>query len=446
MNALSWGKVSIIGAAGKMGRGIALVVLQEMARSLAVTKGVVEGGELRLNLIDLNEEAVFTLRRYLKPHLVRYAEKNINALRQYFAHNPNLISNREMIDYFVEGALDIVHCDSTLFSAHNSKIVFEAVIEDLVIKKAVLAQLKDVCGAETLFFTNTSSIPISMMDEVVNLNHRIVGFHFYNPPPVQKLVEMVFPKSASQEVIDFALEVAKSLHKTVVVASDVAGFIGNGHFIREIAKAVRLVESLSSKYSHEEAIAIVDSVSRDFLLRPMGIFQLIDYVGIDICQAIAEVMEKFIPTQGLTQEVLENMLKRKIRGGQKLDGSQLPGFFEYEGSVPKKVYSYEKGEYLPIPPKTLEVTGDKPKSSWKNLQKQRENKINIIKALRDILEHPCLATDIANELLQNSATVSQNLVNDGVAKSLADVETVLITGFYHLYGPSDIIEILQGRG
>src|ERR1700733_10286349 len=99
-------KVAVIGAAGKMGEGISLLLFQEMARSEAEKYGAVGTGKYRLYLIDTKEETLVGLRHYLRLQLTKYAEKNINQVRKYYKENQALISNEEIIQAFVEGAMD----------------------------------------------------------------------------------------------------------------------------------------------------------------------------------------------------------------------------------------------------------------------------------------------------------------------------------------------------
>src|ERR1700722_11450553 len=183
-------RISVLGAAGKMGSGIALLLLQEMARVEAENTGHV-GKNSRLILIDSNETALDALSDFLRIHLIKYAERHINALRRYFVEDSKLVSNQEMIEYFVNGALSLVRLETQIEKAKQSKLIFEAIVEDENVKSTVFAELANLVSPETYFFTNTSSIPIHILSKKGHLQNRLIGFHFYNPPFIQKLLEVI---------------------------------------------------------------------------------------------------------------------------------------------------------------------------------------------------------------------------------------------------------------
>ena len=235
-----------------------------------------------MHLIDTSDALFPELRSFLKKQVLRFAEKNINSLREYYAKVPSLVSNAEIIEAFVNHAMDLVLFDTDINNAKDCHIVFEAAVEDIPEKIKIFKKLKSICKPDTYFLTNTSSIPIHVLDEEAQLNHRIAGFHFYNPPHIQKLVEVILPKDSDQHLRALTQEIGKRLGKTLVFSKDVAGFIGNGHFLREISFACEKVNEIARTHPLTEAIFIVNKVTQEYLLRPMGIFQLLDYVGLDV--------------------------------------------------------------------------------------------------------------------------------------------------------------------
>ena len=241
-------KVAVIGAAGKMGRGIASLLLQEMA-ILELEEGKKEGNAFCLRLIDVNDQALYSLRSDLKEHLTKYAEKNINALRRLFADKPDLVSNADVVNAFAESALDLVRYDTDYVRGKNSCLIFEAIVENVEIKAKVFSSIIENGFSEGYFLTNTSSIPISVLDQKANINHRIIGFHFYNPPVVQKLVEVIIPSSTDPDLQRLGFELAALLQKIVVRSADVAGFIGNGQFVREVLFACNKVHEFQREFS-----------------------------------------------------------------------------------------------------------------------------------------------------------------------------------------------------
>lgn len=436
-------KVAIIGAAGKMGGGIALLLCQEMARCEAEGTGNVGSGDYKLTLIDVNEQALFALRKHLRAHLTKYAEKNINQLRRYFANNSVLVSNEEIIRAFVEGACDMISLQTEVAAAKNSTLVFEAIIEDIPTKSMVFSTLAATRQLEQYYFSNTSSIPISLLNDTCHLQNRIIGFHFYNPPAVQKLVEIVAPSSTDPKLKELAEELARRLQKTIVRARDAAGFIGNGQFIRELIFACQQAKGLmqTKGISLYKAIYLVNRITQEYLLRPMGIFQTADYVGLDICQNIAKIMSAYLPDRTIHEDLIDQMVAAKEIGGQTVDGSQKNGFFQYENHVITGVYSIEDKRYHALTEGSWYIEMDALLSkwaheplSWKSLQSDRERKAKISAFFESLFHATTLAANLATDYAVRSKQIAQNLVNDGIAENIEDVDAVLENGFFHLYG------------
>ncbi len=428
--------VAVIGAAGKMGSGISALLLEEIARLEAEKTGKAGGGDYKLWLIDANEKGLRDLRVYLKDQLLKYAEKHIMDLRKYYSKNEKLVSNLEIITAFVTGAWDIVEFHTSLEGAKKANLIFEVIVEDVDAKVNLLNNLNN---PKAYIFSNTSSIPIEELDRASHRNHRIIGFHFYSPPVVQKLVELIVPKQVDPALPSLALELAKRLNKTVVQSADIPGFIGNGHFIREALFACSQVRQLSSKLSLEESIAAINQMTQEFLIRPMGIFQLMDYVGLDVVQNIMRIMEMYSDDPSLCDELIERMVSQGRIGGQYPDGSQKPGFFQYDKHQMKAIYSFEKGNYVPIP--VGSVLGPLPEGhfSWKQLQKEKEKSPKLETYFSHLFKMQTAGAELACNFLSKSLQIAQQLVDKGVAANLDDVETVLEEGFFHLYGPKLIM-------
>jgi 3-hydroxyacyl-CoA dehydrogenase len=213
-------------------------------------------------------------------------------------------------------------------AAYDSTIIFEAVSENRALKVKLFSQIEQNNPEKPWYFTNTSSVPIHLIDEEAKLGGRVLGFHFYNPPAVQKLVELIVTGKTDPDMTAFSKEYAKNLGKVVVPANDFAGFIGNGHFMRDALHGIHTAEKLAKDMPFAEAIYAVNRVSQDFLIRPMGIFQLIDYVGIDVVSFIMNVMNPFLPDEDLHSDLLDKMITLGIKGGQFSDGSQKDGFLK----------------------------------------------------------------------------------------------------------------------
>ena len=181
--------VAIIGAGGKMGSGIAILLLSEMMRLKLSPEH--KDKKFRLNLFDVNDDLLDGLKGYLRAQLRKVAEKGCVGLRHSYADDPSLVENYEIIDRYIDDAMVLVRFGNFLEMAKDSHLVFEAIVENEKIKIDVFKKLTELCGPDTFFFTNTSSIPIKTLDAGAGLDGRIIGFHFYNPPVVQKLADIL---------------------------------------------------------------------------------------------------------------------------------------------------------------------------------------------------------------------------------------------------------------
>lgn len=430
-------KVAVIGAAGKMGNGISALLNQEMARIEAEKKGLTGSGHYSLTLIDPNEEALFSLKKYLRQQLIRFAEKNIGRLRKYYSSNPKLISNEEIIDDFIQGSQDTIRFETDLQKAKDSTLIFEAISENIPLKVETMKAIRN--HKNQYFFSNTSSIPISLLNRLAQLDNRIIGFHFYNPPIVQKLVELIIPTATQSDLKEMASELVNRLGKVSVNSHDISGFIGNGHFLPEVIFACKLARDLKNRYSFswEKSIYILNEITKHYLIRPMGIFQLMDFVGIDICNNIATIMREHVPLPELKDEWLEKMCSVGAVGGQYPNGVQKDGCFQYDNTAIKGIYNLEKKRFdsisdLQLECKQLLESIEAP--SWKNLQNDPEKDKKISLYFNHLNKTKTFAGEIALTFFKKSQEIALGLVKRHVADSIQDVNTVLKNGFFHLYG------------
>jgi 3-hydroxyacyl-CoA dehydrogenase len=431
-------KVAVLGAAGKMGSGIVLLSALEMA-DLRLEAGP-SAPEFILHAIDVSEAALGGLLKYLRDQARRAAEKKTVWLRKAYEGRADLVENEEIIRQYIEDVLAVVRPSTRLEAAYDARLVFEAVNENPDLKVRLLSLVKTHGRADAWFLTNTSSIPISELDGRVGLEGRIIGFHFYNPPAVQKLVELIRAASTVPELAAFAGEFAKKLRKTVVPSHDVAGFIGNGHFMRDALYAASEVDRLAGEFGFTDSVYMINRVSQDWLIRPMGIFQLIDYVGLDVCQSILGVMSERLPTSGLASPLIDRLLSLGVKGGQFADGSQKDGFLKYEKGRPAGVFDPEKKAYTPfaeLAPRSDKRLGAPPAAfkPWKSVMQVADRGTYLESYFRELKTLDTLGADLAKRYGRKSKEIGLQLVKDGVAGREEDVNTVLLTGFYHAYGP-----------
>ncbi|MCX6248036.1 MAG: 3-hydroxyacyl-CoA dehydrogenase family protein [Bacteroidetes bacterium] len=429
--------VAVLGAAGKMGSGILLLTALEMADLSLKPEG--KGKKYVINAIDVSDEALQGLMKYLRAQVLKAAEKKIVALRSVYKDHPALIENADIIDQYVHDVIGLVMPSTHLASALGSNLVFEAIKEDPELKVKIFSYINENNKNQPWFFTNTSSIPIGELDEKAKLGGRIIGFHFYNPPAVQKLVELIPSKNTLKEVSEFAQAYAKNLRKVLVPSNDVAGFIGNGHFMRDILYATGEVEKLQKEFGFVESVYAMNRISQDYLIRPMGIFQLIDYVGIDVCSYILSVMQSYMKQEPLHCPLLDQLLALGVKGGQFSDGSQKDGILKYEKGKVVGIYDPGKKAYRVIEEfkaKVDEKLGAMPAvQPWKSIV-GNPGKEDILKAyFKEIGDAKSPGAVMTKAYALKSREIGVGLVSSGVAFSEKDVNTVLLTGFFHAYGP-----------
>ena len=191
-------KVVVLGAAGKMGSGILLLTAMEMTDLWLSNKN----SEMDLIALDVSPKGLKGLIKYIEAQARRAAEKKTVMLRELYADRRDLIENGEIIEAYVADVIGMVRTTTHMEDAYGASLVFEAIKEDPKLKVSILSSLSKEGQGQTWFFTNTSSIPIGELDASAGLNGNILGFHFYNPPAVQRLVELIPAKTTRPELIE----------------------------------------------------------------------------------------------------------------------------------------------------------------------------------------------------------------------------------------------------
>lgn len=428
-------KVAVLGAAGKMGSGILFLTAMEVAELKLANKGL----EVSLYAIDLSPEGLDGLLHYVEGQALRAAEKKTVQLRKLYADRADLIENGDVIEQYVKDVVACIRTSTHLSDAYGSSLIFEAIKEDPVLKPRILKEIDSNSPGEPWFFTNTSSIPIGELNEAAALGGRVIGFHFYNPPAVQKLVEMIAPVGTMPELVEFSKEFAKKLRKIIVPSNDFAGFVGNGHFMRDAQYGIVEAEKLAGKLGLAHSIVAINKLSQEFLIRPMGIFQLIDYVGIDVVSYIMGVMNPYLKEENLNCPLLDQLMELGVKGGQYSDGSQKDGFFKYERGKPVAVYHLEKKDYVAIEEANRiaeELLGPLPLPyNWKQVNFSPNKTALLEDFFNAMAKLNTTGSNMAKAYGLRSKAIGELLVSSGVAVSAADVNKVLETGFYHAYGP-----------
>ncbi len=274
-------KIGIVGA-GQMGNGIAHVAAQA-------------GYDVILQ--DLDETLVAKGLATIGKNLQRGVDKG--------RMTPE---DKEAVLARIEGAVD-------LKAMAGCQLVVEAVVENLEVKLDLFARLDSICGPEALLATNTSSISITRIAAATGRPDKVIGMHFMNPVPVMKLVEVIRGLGTSDETCSAVRELAGVMGKEPVECRDFPGFISNRVLMPMINEAVCCFQE---GVAEPEAI---DTIMKLGMNHPMGPLTLADYIGLDTCLAIMEVLHeglgdsKYRPSPLLRKYVEAGWLGRKSGRG-----------------------------------------------------------------------------------------------------------------------------------
>lgn len=274
-------KIMVIGA-GQMGAGIAQVCA---TASYPVV------------IHDMNEEAL---------------TKGIAGIKRRFAR---AVERERMTEQEMDQALANISTTTDLQAAKDVDVVIEAAVEKMDVKQTIFKALDEIVPSHAILATNTSSLPITELASVTTRPERVIGMHFMNPVPVMKLVEIIRAIQTSDETFSAIETLAQSLNKTTVEVKDFPGFAANRILMPMINEAITTV------YEGVSSIEDVDTVMKLGMNHPMGPLELADFIGLDTCLYIMDVLyegfgdSKYRPSPLLKQYVQAGWLGKKTGRG-----------------------------------------------------------------------------------------------------------------------------------
>jgi len=281
--------IVVIGA-GTMGNGIAHTFAQS---------------GFKVNLVDVSQEALDRGLKTITTNLDRIIAKG-NLTEEQKAETLGNISTFTALQDAVEAA----------------DLIVEAATENQELKLKIFGQMDEFAPEKCILATNTSSISITKIAAATKRADKVIGMHFMNPVPIMKLVEIIKGYSTSKETFDSIYEMSKILGKVPVEVNDYPGFVANRILMPMIN------ESIETLYNGVAGVAEIDTVMKLGMAHPMGPLQLADFIGLDVCLAILNVMydgfknPKYAPNPLLVNMVMAGKLG--VKSGE--------GFYDYSES------------------------------------------------------------------------------------------------------------------
>lgn len=288
--------IAVIGA-GTMGNGIAHTFAQS---------------NFKVKLIDVSEKSLDKGMLTISNNLDRMLAKGTITEEEKINTISNIITYTDLKD-------GVVGVD----------LVVEAATENLDLKLKIFKDLDSCCDENVILATNTSSISITQIAAVTNRPEKVIGMHFMNPVPLMKLVEIIRGYNTSNEVTQTIMNLSVTLGKTPVEVNDYPGFVANRILMPMINEAIETL------YNGVAGVEEIDTVMKLGMAHPMGPLQLADFIGLDVCLSILNVMyngfknPKYAPTPLLVNMVIAGKLG--VKSGE--------GFYDYSTNKKAEIVS-----------------------------------------------------------------------------------------------------------
>ena len=288
--------ITVLGA-GTMGNGIAHVFAQN---------------NFKVNLVDISSEAL--------ENAIKTISKNLD----------RMVAKEKISDDDKNSTLNNLSTTNSIENGvKEADLVVEAATENTSLKIKIFKELDELCPEKTILATNTSSISITKIAAVTNRPEKVIGMHFMNPVPVMKLVEVIKGYSTSSSVLEEIMSLSKKLGKVPVEVNDYPGFVANKILMPMINEAIITL------YEGVAGVEEIDTVMKLGMAHPMGPLQLADFIGLDVCLAILNVLQdgfgnpKYAPCPLLVNMVTAGKLG--VKSGE--------GFYEWSHGTKELIVS-----------------------------------------------------------------------------------------------------------
>ena len=288
--------ITVLGA-GTMGNGIAHVFAQN---------------NFKVNLVDISSEAL--------ENAIKTISKNLD----------RMVAKEKISDDDKNSTLNNLSTTNSIENGvKEADLVVEAATENTSLKIKIFKELDELCPEKTILATNTSSISITKIAAVTNRPEKVIGMHFMNPVPVMKLVEVIKGYSTSSSVLEEIMSLSKKLGKVPVEVNDYPGFVANKILMPMINEAIITL------YEGVAGVEEIDTVMKLGMAHPMGPLQLADFIGLDVCLAILNVLKdgfgnpKYAPCPLLVNMVTAG--KMGVKSGE--------GFYEWSHGTKELIVS-----------------------------------------------------------------------------------------------------------
>ena len=291
-------KIIVIGA-GTMGNGIAHTFAQN---------------NYSVNLVDISEKSLIKSMDTITKNLDRMLSKN------------------KITEEIKNSTISNINCSTKIMDViSDANLVIEAATENIDIKLNIFKELDEICDSKTILSSNTSSISITKIASVTNRPEKVIGMHFMNPVPIMKLVEVIRGYETSNETTNKIMKISEDLGKIPVEVNDYPGFVANRILMPMIN------ESIETLFQGVAGVEEIDKVMMLGMAHPMGPLHLADFIGLDVCLSILNVMHegfgnpKYAPSPLLINMV--NSGKIGVKSGE--------GFYNYNNGIKDKIVSHQ---------------------------------------------------------------------------------------------------------